>query len=489
MTKLAERLIPPEILAHLRRSRGNREIWLVGGALRDHFLGRPHPDLDFVVDREAANLARSVADELNADFFVLDGERDAARVILAGEVRTLDFVRRRGPSIEADLQDRDFTINSLALALDDADRLIDPLRGLQDLKDRRLRACGGKSLERDPVRALRAVRLTSELGLRMESGTVRQVRQAGKELSSSPGERVRDEFMRSLDPLNAGKAIRLMNHLGLLSIVCPELTEILGPEEAGWQRALSTLDRLGELVSLLGQRFDGGRAENLALGELSLLLGRYRPQIGEKLTSPVGGGRQSGQLLALAALYCTEVRGSSAARESAAAHSAELAYRRCQELRLSRPEADRVRRIVRNHWRPEALAAGGRPGDGDTYRFFRDTGEAGVELILLFLAGYLAGLTPPPPPEEWRAKVGVARTLMEAWFDRTDQVIRPPKLLGGDELAAALGLQPGPIIGDLLEQIREAQAEGAVRSKEAALEFARRQLVLGEGPDLSDRPT
>lgn len=489
MTKLAERLIPPEILAHLRRSRGNREIWLVGGALRDHFLGRPHPDLDFVVDREAANLARAVADELNADFYVLDGERDAARVILAGEVRTLDFVRRRGPSIEADLQDRDFTINSLALALDDADRLIDPLRGLQDLKDRRLRACGGKSLERDPVRALRAVRLTSELGLRMEPGTARQVRRVGKELSSSPGERVRDEFMRSLDPFNAGKAIRLMNHLGLLSIVCPELTEILGPEEAGWQRALSTLDRLGELVSLLGQRFDGRRAENLALGELSLLLGRYRPQIGEKLTSPVGGGRQSGQLLALAALYCTEVRGSSAAGESVAAHSAELAYRRCQELRLSRPEADRVRRIVRNHWRPEALAAGGRPGDGDTYRFFRDTGEAGVELILLFLAGYLAGLTPPPPPEEWRAKVGVARTLMEAWFDRTDQVIRPPKLLGGDELAAALGLQPGPIIGDLLEQIREAQAEGAVRSKEAALEFARRQLVLGEGPDLSDRPT
>ena len=487
MTKLADRLIPPEVLTQLRRSRGNREIWLVGGALRDHFLGQPHPDLDFVVDREAAHLARAVADDLKADFYVLDEERDVARVILSSELGTLDFVRRRGPSIEADLLDRDFTIDSLALGLDGPDQLIDPLRGLQDLKERRLRACSEKSLERDPVRALRAVRLATELGLSMEPGTVQQVRRSGKGLMSSPAERVRDEFMRSLNPLSAGTAIRLMYQLGLLSIVCPELKEIYGNDEAGLQRSFSILDRLGEIAGLLGKGFDRVRVENFALGELSLWLGRYRAQIGVHITSPTAGGRQSGQLLSLAVLYCSEVRGASAARESAATRCAELAYRRSQELRLSRSEAERVQRIARNHWRPEALAEHGRPRDGDTYRFFRDTGEAGVEVILLFLAGYLAGITPPPPPEEWRAKLEVARTLMEAWFDRTDQVVRPPKLIGGDELAAALKLQPGPIIGELLEQIRETQAEGAVKSKEAALEFARQQLTLLKDRGRSDQ--
>src|SRR3990172_3376967 len=68
LTKLAEQLIQPEILTLLRRHAGNREIWLVGGALRDHFLGRSRPDLDFVVDREAAKLARLLSDDLQAGF-------------------------------------------------------------------------------------------------------------------------------------------------------------------------------------------------------------------------------------------------------------------------------------------------------------------------------------------------------------------------------------------------------------------------------------
>ncbi len=495
MTKLAERLIQPEILTLLRRHAGNREIWLVGGALRDHFLGRSRPDLDFVVDREAAKLARLLSDDLRAGFHSLDDERDAARVILPNQAGTLDFVRRAGASIETDLRERDFTINALALPLVGDEHLIDPLGGLQDLKDRRLRPCAEEAVARDPVRALRAVRLAAELGLRMEPETVEQVRAAGDHLAGVSAERVRDEFMRMLEPSIARTAVRLMDHLWLLIRVCPELDQLPGSEHSARERALSTLDRLAELVQLLGLRSDRQRDGNLALAEVALQLGKYRAGLSAHLAARLRGGRRVAQLLSLAALF---VPGESSLDPGADAASssgaAELALRRGLELRLSRPEASRIQTIVLNYRRLVEFSTSGPPSDGEVYRFFRACGEAGIELVLLYLAASLARLGSASDPAEWRSRIEIARTLFQAWFERGNQVVRPPKLITGDELASALGLQAGKIIGELLEAIREAQAAGRVHDRDSAIQLARSQLdsdrarlPIGRASEVTDK--
>src|SRR5512147_2137483 len=97
--------------------------WLVGGAVRDGLLGLPIDDWDIAVERDAIPLARAVANRLLADFYVLDSEHDTARVIAHGV--TLDFARLRDADIEHDLAARDFTINALAIDLQQPDRLID----------------------------------------------------------------------------------------------------------------------------------------------------------------------------------------------------------------------------------------------------------------------------------------------------------------------------------------------------------------------------
>jgi len=494
LTKLVEQLIQPAILALLRRHSGDREIWLVGGALRDHFLGRPQPDLDFVVDREAAKLARLLSEDLRAGYYALDDERDAARVILPDQAGTLDFVRRTGASIQSDLRERDFTINALALPLEGEERLIDPLGGLQDLKDRRLRSCAGDSVLADPVRALRAVRLAVQLGLRMEPETVLQVRAAGHQLSVVRPERVRDEFVKLLDPSAAGTAIRLMDHLGLLVAVCPELDQLPGSAGDGRARSLTTLERLVELQEQLGLQGSLGRARNLALAEVVLQLGRFRAGLTVHLQRRIRGGRKAVQMLGFAALYAGAEAGVEPSGSPADSRAAELAERRGLELRLSRAETGRIRAIVLNHWRPAQLANSGALGDGEVYRFFRATGEAGIEVVLLYLAASLARLGSAPPPGEWRSRIGIARTLFAAWFERRDQVVRPRKLIAGDELASALGLQAGSLIGKLLEAIREAQADGRVGDRDSAIQLARGLLDsgreepgLGRASELRDR--
>ncbi|MFQ5421637.1 MAG: hypothetical protein ACE5EY_14890, partial [Anaerolineae bacterium] len=119
----------------------DRPIYLVGGAVRDALLGRVSHDLDFVTPQRAIRLAFHMADSLGVPAYALDKNRDTGRVVLANEKTTLDFARFRGDSLTADLQDRDFTINAIALpaTAQTTHSLIDPCGGAADLQAKLIR--------------------------------------------------------------------------------------------------------------------------------------------------------------------------------------------------------------------------------------------------------------------------------------------------------------------------------------------------------------
>ncbi len=146
-------------------------VYLVGGAVRDRLLDLPVNDLDFVVPSNSLQLARTLRRKLGAAGFTLDDERQTARLILEqGQPSELilDFVSFTASSLFEDLSNRDFTINTLAVALDQPDVLIDLLGGERDLRERRLRAASARSMELDPLRVLRGVRLSLAYHLSIE---------------------------------------------------------------------------------------------------------------------------------------------------------------------------------------------------------------------------------------------------------------------------------------------------------------------------------
>ncbi|HLE90151.1 MAG TPA: DUF5678 domain-containing protein, partial [Anaerolineales bacterium] len=149
----------------------DQEIYLVGGAVRDMLLNRLSPDLDFALPSNGVSLARRVANALDANFMVLDDERDTGRVIVTesdGTRTFLDFATYRGGStLEADLRARDFTINAIAFDLR-TQTLIDPLNGASDLRAKSIRACSPTSLMDDPVRILRGVRQAAAFEFKIE---------------------------------------------------------------------------------------------------------------------------------------------------------------------------------------------------------------------------------------------------------------------------------------------------------------------------------
>jgi tRNA nucleotidyltransferase/poly(A) polymerase len=491
--------LPEPLLPLITKLAGATPLWLVGGAVRDSLLQRPTSDFDFVVDGNAPGLARLVANALRADYYTLDAERGIGRVIHStpAGVQTLDFSRLRAPNINADLVARDFTVNAMAVALADPGSLIDPARGFGDLRDRRLRACGPHAIADDPVRAMRCVRLSIELRLQIEPSTFQQVTEAASTITSVSPERLRDELFELLGQARPAHALRLLDHVGLLEPILPETAALKAmaqpPPHAwdGWAHSLTTVKHLAELLRAL--RAEGEEEPSLepALRSARVRIGRFRSQLNQHFQQVLTIGRSVGQLALFAALYHDTGKPGTASTEATGvirfigheAEGARLSQERARALRLSTAEIERLRLIVLHHLRPASLDRAGEVSPRAAYRFFRDAGQAGIDVVVLSLADLLATYEPPIPTLIWESRLEIARQLLEAGLEWPSERLSPPPLLRGDRLAQAIGIMPGPEVGNLLERIREAQAAGEVRTANEALEFARRLWAQGIGDE------
>ncbi len=466
-------------------------VYLVGGAVRDAVNGKVSHDLDFAC-QGGLKLAKKVADGLKAAYFPLDEDFDTARVILQNEDGTrdvLDFAGYRGQSIEDDLQGRDFTINAIAMNLHTGE-ILDPLGGVNAIREKRIRACSEASLITDPIRILRAVRQAAAFGFSIEPETRKLMKTAAPHLVQISPERLRDELFKILEGPRPDAAIRALEMLGVIPYILPELSQLKGVTQSEphvqdvWAHTLAVLRHLDAILGILSPRYDEQKANaDLLSGLLVLRLGRYRQQIGEHLNIALNTNRSARSLLFFAALYHDVNKPQTKSIEESGrirflGHDelgAQTAEKRGQALRLSNDEIVRLQLIIRNHMRVHSKSSRKEAGQEISrkaiYRFFRDTGESGVDLILLAMADTRATYEHTLSQEHWAATLDVCRELFEAWFEKADEVIRPQALINGDDLIKELKIKPGPEIGKILEAVRENQAIGKITSREEALAF------------------
>jgi tRNA nucleotidyltransferase/poly(A) polymerase len=244
------------------------EAWLVGGAVRDGLARRPSRDLDYAVHGDAARLARRIADVLGGSYFTYSEEFSAHRIVLPNGV--VDVAPLRGASLEDDLRARDFTVDAMALKVragDPGGRVgfgvpIDPLGGMADLAAGRLRDCSETALVADPARVIRLARLSAALDLEPVDGLMRRARGAAAGLTGVSGERVAGELTALLGLKTAGQAVRVLDRIGGLDVVLPEMTALKGCVQNPYhhcdvfEHTLEALDHLPQLVEQFGgERF------------------------------------------------------------------------------------------------------------------------------------------------------------------------------------------------------------------------------------------
>ncbi len=489
------------LLDNVRDALPGQEIYLVGGAVRDMLLNRISRDLDFALPAKGISLARRVANALKADFMVLDDERDTGRVIVTepNGMRTfLDFAVYRGKDLDEDLHARDFTINAIAFDLRNQ-TLLDLLNGGSDLRAKLIRACSPTSLSDDPVRILRAVRQAAALEFKIEAETRKAMKQAASLLPKVSSERQRDELFKMLEGPKPDASIRALEMLGVFPYLLPELPVLKGVEQSAphihdvWEHTLSVLAHLENILVVLGPGYNADDTNDLFTGLLTLRLGRFREQFAEHFSQSLNTDRSVRAALFFAALYHdVQKPATRTVDESGIIHffdhdikGAEVAANRGRAFNLSNDELERIRAIIRNHMRFHFFSSrleGDKqePSRKAIYRFFRDAGKAGIDLVLLGLADLRGTQGTTLTQETWAAALDVARILLENYWEKPRETVAPPRLLDGNELMSELGLQPGRIIGQLLEAIREGQATGKIEDRQQALDFAREQLKKSE---------
>ena len=478
-----------------------QEIYLVGGAVRDMLLDRASPDLDFALPSKGISLARRVANALDADFMVLDEERDTGRVIVTdsdGRRTFLDFATYRGGNLEEDQRARDFTINAIAFDLR-TQSLLDPLNGASDLRLKTIRACSPTSLSDDPIRILRAVRQAAAFQFRIEPETRKAMKQAASLLPRISPERQRDELFKILEGPKPDASMRALEMLGVFPFLLPELPELKGVEQspphiyAVWDHTLSVLGHLENILAALAPDYSADATNDLFTGLLTLRIGRFREQFAGHFADSLNTDRSVRAALFFAALYHDVQKPATRTVELSGrirffdhdVKGSEVAAERGRAFNLSSDEVERIKLIVQHHMRFHFFTSRmeeekKEPSRKAIYRFFRDAGKAGLDLVLLGLADLRGTQGPSLTQDTWTAALNVARILLENYWEKPQETVAPPRLLNGNELMSELGLEPGRIVGQLLEEIREGQATGKVESREQALAFAKEYLKKSE---------
>jgi tRNA nucleotidyltransferase/poly(A) polymerase len=478
-----------------------QEIYLVGGAVRDMLLNSISHDLDFALPSNGISLARKVANALKADFMVLDRERDTGRVIVTesdGARTFLDFATYRGQDLDADLRARDFTINAIAFDLR-TQTLLDPLNGTSDLRARIIRACSPTALDDDPVRILRAVRQAAAFQFKIDADTRKAMKEAASLLPRISSERQRDELFKMLEGPRPDASIRALQMLGVFPYLLPELPALKGVEQSPphiydvWEHTLSVLGYLEQILAALAPGYDADDTNDLFTGLLTLRIGRFRKHFARHFNESLNTDRSVRAVLFFAALYHDVQKPATKTVESGwrirffdhDIQGAEVVEERGRAFNLSNDEVARLKLVIQHHMRFHFFTSrlegeNRQPSRKAIYRFFRDAGKAGVDLVLLGLADLRGTQGSTLKQETWSAALDVARILLENYWEKPQETVAPPRLLNGNELMAELGLQPGRIVGQLLEAIREGQATGRIENREQALAFAREQLRNSE---------
>ncbi|MBI4707444.1 MAG: CCA tRNA nucleotidyltransferase [Candidatus Omnitrophica bacterium] len=448
-------------------------LFLVGGFLRDYLLGRQkiNPDFDFAIKKGSINFGRKLAREMRAGFVVLDKEHGACRVVKksGGKAYTFDFTDFRGRDLEDDLLHRDFTINTLALDLKDifsainiGNFILDPFSARKDIKSGIIRVANKKSFDEDPLRILRAFSFSALLGFKIENKTLALAQKERRKLSVVSFERIRDELFKVFDTKNAYQYLATLDKLKILEIIIPEINLMRGVNQGPyhhldvWKHSLETAKQFERLSKELENNKD----------------------VQDYLREYLSGDRKRSQLLKLAAILHDIGKPKAKRRfgNKIKFHGHErvgldIAEGIAKRLKLSRDEINALHKMVLWHLRPGYLGDFKQPSKRAIFRYFRDTQNEAVAVLLLSVADQRSTLGRLSTKKSSIQHEIVCFGLIKEYFRRLKEK-KFERLINGNELMRRFKLNPSVLVGKILKEIEELQAIGKVKTKEEAFKAA-----------------
>lgn len=447
------------------------DIHLVGGAVRNLVSRFPIGlDYDLVLTSRVKEISQKLASLLEGSLFLLDKKAGSYRIVVKEDdiKLTVDLSPLKGRTIIEDLYMRDFTINAMAVNIKelfekDIVKIIDQLNGIRDSKKRCITLIKDTTFEDDPVRLLRAYRLSAQYGFSINKDTENIIKANARFLKRASWERIRDEFFLILNCHNTVVHLKRLYNTGLLAEIFPEIRdwEILREYDlfSHSVRAVTEGERLlyeikdfvPEYAFSVSSHFDSV-VENITRAGL-FKLGIFLHDIGKAITIKIDGARMR--------FIRHDLEGET------------IVKRIIKRLKLGKKAARTLCNLVRNHHRIFTIASMEKiPYRTKTHLFRVMEGDS---IDLLFLA--VADARATRGSEDYRL-VQIVRELMDFYF-RVYNIKKQPPLLRGTDVMRLFNVPQGIMVGRILKRIEDAEGEGIIKNRKEAVEFIKRWLADG----------
>ena len=446
------------------------KAYLVGGALRNLVLSRPLGfDYDVVLDNKVMDMANLLGRRLQGSPFLLDKAHGSYRISIKqdGGIFNIDLSSYNGKDILEDLNNRDFTINAMAVDINTIFRntdvdLIDIFSGQADAENKTIREVKPGIFADDPLRLLRAVRLAAQYGLIIDKTTERNIKTKAALLTTSSWERIRDEFFFILECPQSVNYLKWLYELSLLHEIIPEIR--------GWN------DMVGG-YNLAYHAFKTLEEGEWLFNNLKAFVPEFAGNIDSSFRMLIGNVSKKG-LFKLALFIHDAGKPETIKQEGEIirfiGHDVEgeaIGKRIGRRLKLSRNATAFISKLVRNHHRVFNLASLERLTDRSKAHMFRVMGNKaagdsdGTFLLLLSLADARATRGGDDPELS-----SFIKGLIDFYY-KIYLVKRPRPILNGNEIMDIFNVPEGAAVGGLLRKLSEAEGSGLIKNKKDAVKF------------------
>lgn len=465
MNKVIEKIKNDEILNSIIQNSQNAEIYLVGGTVRDFYLGNENFDKDIIVDKvNPEKFALMLAEKLDATYIPLDEENKIYRLVLKDKINYIDVAAMMGDSIEDDLMRRDFTINSIAVNLKSLD-IIDVNKGIVDLKHKKIKHISEQNFVDDPLRLLRAFRFNSMLAFELDNELIDIIKKHVLELHSCSVERINYELLKLFSGEDADVALLQMDETGLLKEILPiieELKKIPSNSHHHLDLFFHSIETVKQVQLLYStschevrahlDRVDFGGCSRLA----QLKLAAFLHDIGKPKTWTIEEGT---------------------GRHRFIKHD-DIGSKMCVSLlkkdKFSKKQINYVVKMVKYHIYPSHVICSPELNDKIYMRFVRKMEDDAIDIIILATADRLSARGPAITEEIVQKNIAGLNKLLEYYLNIKDTLEPLPKLLSGDEIMKILKIAPSKELGNIIKALTEAQLSGDVFTIDDATAFIKK---------------
>lgn len=461
-SKIIEKIKSDEILSKITDKFEN-EIYLVGGTVRDYYMGLDSTDRDIIVmDEEAREFALKLAELFEASFVPLDEENKIYRIVLADKINCIDVTNPVGDSIEKDLMRRDLTINAIAVNIRTGE-IIDISGGVTDIRNKCINYVNELNFVDDPLRLLRVYRFQALYGFRLAPETINAVCKYSDLIHKPAVERINYEILKLFSGEYAHIALENMNKTWILEEIFPFVKELkqVPPNSHHhldlFHHSIETVKQVQNLYSEASDevkehlnRVDFGGFSRLA----HLKLAAFMHDIGKFSTWTIEEGKHR-------FIKHDDV-------------GAKMSVKILKDLHCSNKQIDYISSMIKYHIYPSHVMTSPQITEKIMMRYVRKMDKNSIDAIILAQADRLSARGPEITDEIVERNITSLNMLLRFYLEARETLKPLPKLLSGSDVMDILNIKPSRKLGEIMEALHEAQVSGDVITREHAVEFVKK---------------